>query len=346
MKTTASIIISIIILLTAQPALPCSGVFMNKDGARIVGRTNDWPIGQGNVVIRERGMNMTADPINDGSKRIKWTSKYNSAAFYTEGKFNWIEKLFIKLTGMQSSAPNCGFNEKGLWCGAFWIHPPPEVKYPPKDGRVSINDYQLQEYLLDTSSSVAKALANLSKVRVSGFKSGGFEVDVHWFLADASGDSAIIEFPNGKMRIHRNPDPRAITNSFYEHSREYLKGFKGFGGSKAIPLAQGEMTSENRFLFASSALRDSENKNMLSRKDVFKIMKTVTQTKIRHQVTSQSITQWTVVYDLKARTLSWTSRASPEIKTIDLTKLALSRSGRKRKIDFNTPLSGDVTNKI
>jgi len=345
-KTTAYLIIFILVLITAQPALPCSGVFMNKDGVRIIGRTNDWPLGKGNVVIRQHGKNITADPLNDGSKRIKWTSKYNSAAFYTEGKFSWFIKLMTRLMGMNTAAPNCGLNEKGLWVGAFWIHPPPEVKYPPKDGRISINDYQVQEYLLDTSASVAEALKNLGKVRVSGFKSGGFEVDVHWFMADASGDSAIIEFPDGKLRVHRNPDIKVITNSFYEHSREYAKDFKGFGGTKPVPMAKGEMTSENRFVFASSALMDSENRNKLTRNDVFNIMKTVTQTNIRHQVTSQSITQWTAVYDLKARTLSWTSRTSPQVKTINLSKLDLSKPGRSKKIDFNTPLSGDITGKI
>jgi len=328
------LIIVLCLLILAPAAFPCTGVFAGKSGTRLVGRTMDWPSGNGNVFINERGIKKSADKLQDKSAPAKWTSKYGSVTFNMEGKFNWFVKLALKLLRMKASAPTCGLNEKGLWGGGFWIHPPPAVKYPAKDGRVSINDYQLLEYLLDTSSNVNEAVNNLKKVRVSGFDEGGFEVDLHWFLADASGDSVIIEFPDGKLKVHRDPDPAVITNSFYEHSREYLRQFRGFGGNKVIPLEKGETTSENRFVFASCSLSRAETGNKLAVTDVFNIMKTVTQTDVRHAQTSQSVTQWTAVYDLKNKKVWWFSRTDPKVKSVDLSKIDLKMSGKTRKMDI------------
>jgi choloylglycine hydrolase len=294
----------------------------------------DWPSDKGNVFINERGIKKTADKLQDGSPPVKWESKYGSVTFNMEGKFSWFAKLIMKVFRLKASPPLCGLNEKGLWGGGFWVHPPPAVKYPAKDGRASLNDYQLLEYLLDTSLNVAEAVNNLKKARVSGFNSGGFEVDLHWFLADASGDSVIIEFPDGKLKVHRRPDPAVITNSFLEHSREYLSQFRGFSGNKVIPLEKGETTSENRYVFAAYSLGKAENENRLTFSDVFKIMKSVTQTNVRHAQTSQAVTQWTAVYDLQNKKLWWFSRTDPTIKSIDLSRTDLKMSGKIRKLAF------------
>ena len=334
MKIKYILIIVLFLLILAPSAFACSGVFMDKGGVKLVGRTMDWPAGDGNVFINERGIKKTADKLQDGSDPTKWTAEYGSVTFNLEGKFNWFVKLYMKIARMKSSAPTCGLNEKGLWGGGFWIHPPPAVKYPSKDTRASLNDYQLLEYLLDTSSNVDEAVNNLKKVRVSAFDEGGFKVDLHWFLADASGDSAIIEFPDGKLKVHRNPVPLVITNSFYEHSREYLGQFKGFGGTKEIPLQKGETTSENRFTFASYSLGRAEAENRLTPGDMFGIMKTVTQTDVRHAQTSQSVTQWTTVYDLNNKKLWWFSRKHPEKKSVDLNKTDFKMTGEIRKLNF------------
>jgi choloylglycine hydrolase len=194
----------------------------------------------------------------------------------------------------------------------------------------------LLEYFLDTSSTVEEAVNNLKAVRVSEFKEGGFEVDLHWFLVDASGDSVIIEFPDGRLQIHRDPSPPVITNSFYEQSREYLADFKGFGGGKPIPIEKGEMTTENRFLFASYMLAKYTKERNGSFDAIFDIMKTVTQTDTRHMETSSAVTQWTVVYDLENRILSWVSRGTSAVRSISLEKTDFTNTGKKmRRIPFD-----------
>ena len=323
-------------LLSSGQAFSCTGIFLNKDHVKLVGRTMDWPTGDGYVSINESSIPKQADPLQDKSSRLEWVSKYGSVTFNMTVKLNWFVKILAWMSGIKDDHPSCGLNEKGLWGGGFWIHPPPAVKYPQKDGRASINDYQLLEYLLDTSANVEEAINNLRAVRVSGFKTGGFEVDLHWFLADASGDSVIIEFPDGKLQVHRNPSPPVITNSFYRHSREYLADFNGFGGSKPIPIKNGELTTENRFLFASYMLGTYTEERKGSFDAIFDMMKTVTQTDTRHMETSQAVTQWTAVYDLENRKFSWVSRGMSAVRSIALEKIDFTNTGKKaRKIRFD-----------
>jgi penicillin V acylase-like amidase (Ntn superfamily) len=335
MKKIVLAFIMINVFLAGQ-AFSCTGIFLNKDHVKLIGRTMDWPTGDGYVSVNDSGIRKKADSLQDHSSRLEWVSKYGSVTFNMEVKLNWFVKILALMSGIKDDHPSCGLNEKGLWGGGFWIHPPPAVEYPPKDGSVSINDYQLLEYLLDTSANVEEAVENLTTVRVSGFKEGDFEADLHWFLADASGASVIIEFPNGKLQVHRNPSPPVITNSFYEHSREYLADFDGFGGGKPIPIKSGEMTTENRFLFASYMLGNYPEERTDSFDAIFDIMRTVTQTDTRHMETSQAVTQWTVVYDLENRKLSWVSRGTPAVRSISLEKIDFRNTAKKtKKIRFD-----------
>lgn len=323
----------ILILIFASSAFACTGVFVNTKNAKLIGRTLDWATGDGKVMTNTRGIDKTAVALQDKSSPAQWRSKYGSVTFDLEMKFNLIERLYMLVAGLVStSGPTCGINEKGLWGGAFWIHPPPAVKYPAADKRGSLNDWQLLEYILDTSANVNEALVNINKVRVSGFKEAGFEVDLHWYIADPSGDSAIIEFPEGKLEIYRRPAPPVITNSFYVHTHQYADDYQGFGGSKLVPLASGETTSENRFLFAGTVLQQKLREGKVTVPAVYEIMKAATQTHVRHAQTSQSVTQWTTVYDLNKKELSWFSRSHPEIRMINLSDIDFDKGGPPVKI--------------
>jgi penicillin V acylase-like amidase (Ntn superfamily) len=69
---------------------------------------------------------------------------------------------------------------------------------------------------------------------------------------------------------------------------------------------------------------------------IFDIMKTVTQTDTRHMETSQAVTQWTAVYDLDNRKLSWVSRGTSAVRSISLEKTDFTNTGKKtRGIPFD-----------
>jgi penicillin V acylase-like amidase (Ntn superfamily) len=343
MKRIATVLILLGFFVSGE-VFACSGVFVNRGGKCFIGRTMDWRTGHTNVVVNERGIKKQAQFLQDRSSPAKWTSKYGSLTFDLQVDLKWYVKVLAWISRINtSSAPSCGINERGLYGGSFWIHPPPAVQYNAKDGRPSVNDWQMLEYVLDTSATVDEAINNINKVRVSGFKEGDFEVDLHWLFADAGGDCAIIEFVDGRLKAHKNPVIPVITNSFYEHSREYTRQYKGFGGTEVIPTADGEMTTENRFLFLSSAYKDLGSKASVGYKDIFGLMKQVTQTSVRHANTSQALTQWTAVYDLKAKKLWWTNRVNDTLKYVDVKKLDMLSSKKGRVLDSFSYVSGDVT---
>jgi penicillin V acylase-like amidase (Ntn superfamily) len=337
----------IIVVTMAQGAHACTAVFINKGNTRIVGRNLDWPTGQGFVFINPANVDQKAAFLQDKSQPAAWKSKYTSATFNIIMNMKGFIGLLMKLMPKQVAQPLCGINEKGFYAGGFWIHPPPAVKYPSRDGRPTINDWQLTQYFLDNFQSVKEAVDNIDRVRVAGFSEGNFNVDLHWFLADASGDSAIIEFPDGKISIHHPAVPPAITNNFYESSRDYLKAYVGFGGKKSIPtFDRGEFTSYDRLLVACSELAKAKKENKLTIADAFAIMKDAAQNKVRHLSTSQSMTQWTMAYDLNKREVNWFSQGEPQIKTIKFSELALDKLKKPLTIDVNTKLAGDVSGQV
>jgi choloylglycine hydrolase len=339
------IAITLIILLSfvSGQVFACSGVFVDRGGKCFIGRTMDWRTGHTNVVVNERGVNKQAKFLQDKSAPAKWTSKYGSVTFNLDVDLKWYVRFLAWIARINTSAaPSCGMNEKGLYGGSFWIHPPPAVEYQAKDGKPSMNDWQMLEYVFDTSATVDDAINNIKKVRVSGFKEADFEVDLHWLFADSKGNCAIVEYAKGKLKVHKNPAIPVITNSFYEHSREYAGSYKGFGGTAVIPTASGEMTTENRFLFLSKALSDLKG-GVVGYKDIFGLMKPVTQTSVRHASTSQALTQWTAVYDLKNRKLWWSNRVNNTIKSVDVSKLDFSSSKKERALDSFADVNGDVT---
>ena len=48
-------------LFSSGQAFPCTGIFFNKDHAKLVGRTMDWPTGDGYVSINERSIHKQAE---------------------------------------------------------------------------------------------------------------------------------------------------------------------------------------------------------------------------------------------------------------------------------------------
>ena len=318
MKKSLSVVISLVFFVCLSPksAHSCSSAFFNDENTKIVGRNMDWPKGDGVIEINARNIKKQARFIENGSKPAEWVSNYGSVTFNLVEKVQGLGKM---------DASSCGLNEKGLWIGALWILTPPEVKYPEENGKPTINTFEFEQYVLDNFKTVDEVIKNLSKIRISAFKKGDLDVTLHWYIADESGDSAIVEFPNGKLSVHRNPNPLVMTNSFYETSQDYLKGYEGFGGNKPIPDPKKLSTdSLDRYMMASYQLTKAEKAKDMSVKSLFKVMKSVNQSKIKNAKTSHSETQWTIAYNLKTKQITWFTKANPRVRTMDLSKVDFS----------------------
>ena len=68
------------------------------------------------------------------------------------------------------------------------------------------------QYALDNAATVTEALAVLDKIQVVPVKARGHQANVHLALEDSSGDSAIIEYIDGKPVVHHGREFRIMTN--------------------------------------------------------------------------------------------------------------------------------------
>jgi hypothetical protein len=101
---------------------------------------------------------------------------------------------------------NTGMNEMGF---AYAVMAAPGSEASISHEKPSMNNGEIQRYLLDHAKDMADAIDILQKNNVC------FSSDPnHWLLADASGHSAVVEWVNGKMQVLRNNEAWQVSTNF------------------------------------------------------------------------------------------------------------------------------------
>ena len=107
-----------------------------------------------------------------------------------------------------------GMNEKGLVVNELALV---ESDYgKPAEGAKVISLSTWPQYALDNFATVAEAVADLrkEKFRVQTVVLGtGRPANMHLVISDATGDSAVFEYVDGKLVIHHGKQYRVVTNS-------------------------------------------------------------------------------------------------------------------------------------
>jgi choloylglycine hydrolase len=108
------------------------------------------------------------------------------------------------------------------------------------------------QYYLDNFATVAEAVAATEAIDfqiVPLILPNGFPTLVHMSLSDKSGDSAVIEYRDGKPRIFHDRRYTVMTNEpSYDVQIENLRKYRTFGGDQPLP---GERTPMDRFVRAA-----------------------------------------------------------------------------------------------
>jgi Linear amide C-N hydrolases, choloylglycine hydrolase family len=103
------------------------------------------------------------------------------------------------------------------------------------------------QYLLDNAATVKEALAALETVQVVMVETHGHKATVHLAIEDATGDSAIIEFVDGKRVVHHGREYRIMTNDpTYDEQLALLKKMDFSKPSSDTPLP-GNVKATDRF---------------------------------------------------------------------------------------------------
>lgn len=227
-----------VFLLLFQAAVPvaeaCTRViYKGPNNTVLTARNMDFsmPI-PANLWVFPRGMARTTDV---GPHSLSWTSKYGSLA---------VSSFDIATTD--------GMNEKGLVANMLWLVESDYPSFDPREGTPGLAISAWAQYVLDNFATVAEAVEALGRedfVVVTDFIPGTDKfTTVHLSVSDASGDSAIFEYLNGRLTIHHSPDYIVMTNDPpFRDQLALLSYWQEIPGNVFLP---GTVKSADRFVRA------------------------------------------------------------------------------------------------
>ncbi|APC97201.1 linear amide C-N hydrolase [Francisella frigiditurris] len=199
----------------------CTEVFIHKDNASVVGRTMDFPI---NIGIFTIGYN----------KGVHQVSSYMDKAYPDLKVAEWDVKYpFMGREIFSTGLLVDGANDQGLSASFLYLPGTEYPKYDPSNKKAVLSFYDLVNYTLATSKDVNEALENISKYQIIS-SSVAVAPDIalkdaplHFSLRDKFGNSAVIEFINGKINVYKGEEAgNVLTN--YPTLPEQLKNLLNY----------------------------------------------------------------------------------------------------------------------
>ncbi len=331
----AALLVGVSGLAAASSAWACTRlVFLGADGQVMTARSMDWKSDiVSNLWVMPRGMERTGQT---GQHTIRWTSKYGSV-----------------ITSGYDISTTDGVNEAGLNANLLWLV---ESQYPAFDAssKPGLTIAAWAQYVLDNFATVQEAVDALKTqpfTIVSDKVPGESRLaTLHLSMSDASGDSAIVEYIDGKQVIHHSRSYQVMTNSpIFEEQLALNSYWKEVGGTTMLP---GTNRAADRFARASFYVNaipkdQSPNKSLAS---VFSVIRNVS---VPYGISTPgqpniSSTRWRTVFDHQRKLYFFESALTPNTFWVDLKKIDFSpKSGQVMKLDLGDDqdhtYSGDAT---
>jgi len=289
-------------------------VYHGVQGEVITARSMDWKTDVGtNLWVFPRGMARNGEA---GPNSVKWTSKYGS----------------VIASGYDISTTD-GMNEAGLVTNVLWLAESSYPEYDVKTPGLSIAAWA--QYVLDNFATVQEAVQVLQKqpftVVTDNVPGQDRLATLHLSLSDASGDSAIIEYIDGKQVIHHSRDYQVMTNSpIFEKQIAMEEYWKQIGGTVMLPGTNRAADRYARAMFYVNAIPKSEDE-VESVASVFSVIRNVS---VPYGLTTEnepniSSTRWRTVADQKRMRYFFESALAPNVFWIDLKQLDFSEKTGK-----------------
>lgn len=296
----------------------CTRVTYIGENAVITGRTLDWrtPIPT-NLYVYPRGVTRRS---YDTDRSITWTSKYGS----------------VVSVGYDVGV-NEGMNEMGLVCNLLYL--PGTFYASDDDPRPYMSTALWAAYVLDNFATTHEAVEALSadSFQINAPKMpGGSATTLHMAISDDTGNSAIVEYVDGKISIHEGKEYQVLTNAPpYDQQLAIADYWKAVGGMNMLP---GTNRSQDRFARASFYVgilpKDADHRTALA--GVFGIIgNCAVPTGISVPENPEiSTTQWRSVSDQKERVYYFKQTETPAIFWIDLKEFMLRPGAPVMKLDL------------
>lgn len=333
MKIVRPVFSSFLLLFVffAGSAFACSEVYIGGD-QNVSARNFDFMVGDGIAVLAPRGQAHESGYASKGEDKLSWVSRYGSLSFR------------VKLPGCKENAQGGyvlagvdGINEKGFKIGTYFLETS-EFAEGGKGKTLAITS--LMQYLLDNFETVDSALTDLqhSDYRVVPVPTGAVPVKLHLYLHDCKGKSAIVEFMDGTVVLHRHPDVPVLTNTAYKEALSALKGYVDFGGEKYIPGGNESMDRFIRGAFYRKHLPEPRSAEEAVASGLAIVQILSVSPKFDH-----GCTQWTIVSDVDNKTVFFRTLGNPTVSYLDLDLVDFSKGQPVKTLDFTRKdLSGNI----
>src|SRR5215470_13901392 len=190
--------------------LACTTFLLEGKGEVVVGKSYDWHIGQGMLVVNKRGVERRALTFHAGDRPAAWVARYASVTFNQYGR----------------DLPMGGMNEAGLVVEVSWLD---DTRYPPADDRPTVTELGWVQMQLDQAATVAEVAAGADKVRIQSDNAR-----VHYLVCDRTGACAAVEVLDGKTVL--STGARALANDRYRDSAARLAEIEGERAATGDPV--------------------------------------------------------------------------------------------------------------
>ncbi|MCW3162747.1 linear amide C-N hydrolase [Chryseobacterium oryctis] len=296
-------------------------VYHGLNGTVVTARSMDWD-GEipANLWVLPRGMERTGMVANNS---VKWKAKYGSL-----------------VTTSWDACSVDGMNEKGLVANLLWLA---ESKYPTSQftpGKKNLEICSWAQYVLDNFATVSEAVNEFKKDEIqilSGNLLGTDAVStLHLSISDASGDNAIFEYIDGKLKIYHDKSYIAMTNSpSYDQQLALYKYWNAIPGDAFIP---GSYKGSDRFTRASYYAKSIPKVDdpRIAIPSVLSVLRT---TSVPFGINSEiepdmSSTRWRTVADHKNLVYYFDNVLTPNLISVDLKKLDFSEKASVKKLSL------------
>ncbi|MBB3602142.1 choloylglycine hydrolase [Mycolicibacterium sp. BK556] len=312
----------------------CTRVLWNtNDLAVLTGRSMDWPESTQPLIVgfprgRERDGSHPAGLVSDPNP-LRWTGTHAS--------------LVTTVYGLGTVD---GINEVGLAGHALYLN---ETDFGPRDpAKPGVHAGLWLQYLLDQAGTVAEALALMDTIQVFSVSAHGRDANLHLALEDVGGDSAIIEFANGKPVVHHGRQFTLMTNDPTYDEQLKLLSLQDFSHpSRDMPLP-GNVNPVDRFQRAAyySALLPKPGSQREAIASVMAIMRNVSVPfGAPYGDFGVYNTEYRTVTDLTNRMYFFELTTSPNVIWVDMDRLKLD--GEPVAVNpYDESLVGDVTDRF
>jgi len=194
-----SFLLILIVEIALSTSFACTRILWNNNQFGVLAaRSMDWPESTEPVLwFLPRSMK------RDGSK-------CGTETVVKENPLRWTSKYASLVTSIYGVGSADGMNEKGLGGHLLYLA---KTEFGTRDHKKKgVSAILWLQYVLDQAATVQEALDLLKRAQPVMIQAHGHNATVHLSLEDRTGDSAIIEYLDGKPKIHHGRQFTIMTN--------------------------------------------------------------------------------------------------------------------------------------